>query len=80
MKLYIVTGEFSGDIHAANLVHELKLSNQSVQIRAWGGERLLSEGVELARHISNTAFMGIWDVLKNLNTISLLMISLVLKN
>ena len=69
MKLYIVTGEPSGDLHAANLVHELKVANNSIKIRAWGGERLIAEGVELARHIRDTAFMGLWDVLNNLNAI-----------
>jgi lipid-A-disaccharide synthase len=69
LKLYIVTGEPSGDLHAANLVHALKASNSSIKIRAWGGERLIAAGIELARNISDTAFMGLWDVLKNLNTI-----------
>jgi len=69
LKLYIVTGEPSGDLHAANLVHELKISNSILKIRAWGGDRLIAEGVELARHIKDTAFMGLWDVLKNLRAI-----------
>jgi lipid-A-disaccharide synthase len=69
LNLYIVTGEPSGDLHAANLVHELKISNSILKIRAWGGNRLIAEGVELARHIKDTAFMGLWDVLKNLRAI-----------
>jgi len=69
LKLYIVTGEPSGDLHAANLVHELKIYNSILKIRAWGGDRLIAEGVELAKHIKDTAFMGLWDVLKNLNTV-----------
>lgn len=69
MKLYIVTGESSGDIHAANLVRELKSYDSNIRIRAWGGERLLAEGVDLASNITATAIMGIWDVVKNLNTI-----------
>ena len=69
MKFYIITGEPSGDLHAANLVHELKKCNNDLQIRAWGGERLLEEGVVLAKNIKDTAFMGLWDVLKNLGTI-----------
>ena len=69
MRLYIVTGEPSGDLHAANLVHELKAFSSSIKIRAWGGERLIAEGVELASNIRGAAFMGIWDVLRNLNTI-----------
>lgn len=69
MKLYIVTGEPSGDLHAANLVHEVKKCNPSVNIRAWGGERLISEGVELAKHIKDISFMGLWNVLINLGSI-----------
>lgn len=56
-------------MHAANLVHELKIHNSVLKIRAWGGDRLIAEGVELAKHIKDTAFMGLWDVLKNLRTI-----------
>jgi len=69
LKIYIITGEPSGDLHAANLVCELKKCNTDLKLRAWGGERLLAEGVELAKHIKDTAFMGLLDVLKNLGAI-----------
>ena len=66
MKFYIITGEPSGDLHASNLVEELKKMNGELDFRAWGGERLLAKGVELAKHIKETSFMGLLDVLKNL--------------
>ena len=69
MKYYIVTGEPSGDLHAANLVSELKQVDAKSVFRAWGGERLIAEGVSLAKHINETAFMGLWNVIKNLRTI-----------
>ena len=69
MKYYIVTGEPSGDMHAANLVRELKNLDNNTIVRAWGGERLIAEGVELARNIKDTAFMGLWSVLKNFRAI-----------
>ncbi len=69
MKFYIITGEPSGDLHAANLVEELKKCNNKLEFRAWGGEHLLAQGVELAKHIKETAFMGLLDVLKNLGAI-----------
>ena len=69
MRFYIITGEPSGDLHAANLVHELKKCDDALHIRAWGGERLISEGVVLAKHIKDTAFMGLWSVLKYLRPI-----------
>ena len=69
MKYYIVTGENSGDLHAANLVNELKKIDNNPVVRAWGGERLISEGVSIAKNIDTTNFMGIWSVLKNFRTI-----------
>ena len=69
MKFYIITGEPSGDLHAANLVEELKKCDSELELRAWGGERLLAQGLELAKHIKETAFMGLLDVLKNLGAI-----------
>ena len=69
MKLYIVTGEPSGDLHAANLVHELKAHNSNFNIRAWGGDRLIAEGVEIAKNISETSFMGLTKVISNLSAI-----------
>ena len=71
MRYYIVTGEPSGDLHAANLVNELKKIDNNTIVRAWGGERLISEGVSIAKNINETAFMGVWSVLKNLRRISL---------
>ena len=70
MKYYIITGEPSGDIHAANLVNELKKRDSKTNVRAWGGERLISEGVSLAKNIKETSFMGIWSIIKNLATIN----------
>ena len=69
MKYYIITGEPSGDLHAANLVFELKKCDKNAEIRAWGGDRLITEGVQIAKHIKDTAFMGLWSVLKNLRAI-----------
>ena len=71
MRYYIVTGEPSGDLHAANLVNELKKLDHNAVIRAWGGERLIAEDVSLAKNINETSFMGVWSVLKNLRTISI---------
>ena len=69
MKYYIITGEPSGDLHAANLVGELQRVDPNANIRAWGGERLNSKGVEIVKDIKQISFMGIWNVLKNLKTI-----------
>jgi len=56
-------------MHAANLVSELKKVDDNLVTRAWGGERLISEGVEIYKNIKETAFMGLWSVIKNLRLI-----------
>tara|TARA_B100001758_G_C18411860_1_gene616363 strand:+ start:537 stop:1613 length:1077 start_codon:yes stop_codon:yes gene_type:complete len=69
LRYYIITGEPSGDMHAANLVSELKSVDDNSVIRAWGGERLISEGIEISKNIKDISFMGIWSVLINIGTI-----------
>lgn len=46
-KIFIITGEHSGDIHASNVVRELKAINPDVQIEGIGGENLKNAGVKL---------------------------------
>ena len=36
MKLYIIAGEASGDLHASDLIRELKNIQPAIEIRAWG--------------------------------------------
>ena len=68
-KIYIISGEASGDLHAANLVSELKKQNNSLEFRAWGGDRLINEGVTIDKDIGELAFMGFLEVLLNLKII-----------
>ena len=69
MRYYIVTGESSGDMHAANLVSEIKKIDSTSIFKAWGGDRLIQQKVSLVKHINTTSFMGIWNVLKNFGSI-----------
>ena len=58
-KLFIVTGEYSGDMHAANVVKELKALNCDLQIEAVGGVNLSEQGVKLFADQSKMSAMGI---------------------
>jgi len=69
MNYYIIAGEASGDLHAANLIRELRLNDTTANIRAWGGYRMAREGAVLVKHYKDLAFMGFVEVLKNLRTI-----------
>ena len=38
MKYYIIAGEASGDLHAANMMKALKKSDSKAEFRFWGGD------------------------------------------
>jgi lipid-A-disaccharide synthase len=62
MKYYIIAGERSGDLHAANLIHEIKKLDPASQFRGMGGEYLEGEGTVLAAHYKEMALMGFIEV------------------
>ncbi len=69
MKIYMIAGEASGDLHGANLVRALRVLQPDVQVRAWGGDRMAAAGAEVVKHYRDLAFMGFVEVLANLRTI-----------
>jgi lipid-A-disaccharide synthase len=69
MKYYVIAGEASGDLHAANMLHELKLLDPKAEFRAWGGDLMQAQGAKLVKHYRDLAFMGFLEVAKNLRTI-----------
>lgn len=70
MKYYIVAGEASGDLHAANLMRALKKKDAEADFQFWGGELMLEQGGELRKHYKDLAFMGFAEVLMNIRTIA----------
>ena len=69
MRLYIIAGEASGDLHAANLIKEIRRLNSNCTFRGIGGDLMKQEGVELVKHFRETAFMGFLEVIRNLKKI-----------
>lgn len=68
-KLFLVAGEASGDLYGGQLVEALLQLDPHLEIRGWGGEAMKASGVKISTHYSELAFMGFWEVLKNLKTI-----------
>ena len=68
-KLFFIAGEASGDLHASNLAAALIRANPELKLMGWGGELMEQEGVEIRKHYRDLAFMGFWEVVKNLKTI-----------
>ena len=58
-KIFIITGEYSGDIHASNVVKELWALNSDVQIEGIGGINLESQGVKLFTNQDKMSAVGI---------------------
>ncbi|KYG74560.1 lipid-A-disaccharide synthase [Roseivirga ehrenbergii] len=69
MKYYIIAGEASGDMHAANLMKQLKQRDTDAFFRVWGGDKMQAETNEMVRHFKDSSFMGIFNVLWNIRTI-----------
>ena len=69
MKYYLIAGEASGDLHGANLMKEILLKDSNADFRFWGGDKMAKVGGFQVEHYKNTAYMGFWEVIKNLKTI-----------
>lgn len=69
MKLFLLAGEASGDLHGSHLVTELKSRQPDWEIVAWGGPLMEQAGVRLLSDYRQRAFMGLWEVIKNLRSL-----------
>jgi lipid-A-disaccharide synthase len=69
MRLYIIAGEASGDLHGSLLIRELKKQEPGLEVRAWGGDKMQAQGATIVKHYRELAFMGIAEVIKNIGTI-----------
>ena len=65
-KIFIITGESSGDKIASLIIKKLKEKILDIQILAIGGENIKSEKIDCIFDIKDIAYMGFIDVLKNL--------------
>ncbi|MEI7489935.1 MAG: lipid-A-disaccharide synthase [Bacteroidota bacterium] len=66
MKYYIIAGEASGDLHASNLIRELKALDRQASFRCWGGDLMQQQGAVIVKHIRDLAFMGFMEVVAHL--------------
>ncbi len=69
MKIYIIAGEASGDLHGSNLIKALKHERPDLQCRGWGGDLMQAAGLDIVKHYRDLAFMGFIEVAKNICTI-----------
>ncbi|MBI5124124.1 MAG: lipid-A-disaccharide synthase [Candidatus Omnitrophica bacterium] len=68
-NILIVAGEPSGDLHASNLVTNLKALKSDLRFFGMGGALLKRTGVEIVFDISDLALVGAVEVVKNIFTV-----------
>ena len=66
MKYYLIAGETSGDLHASNLMAELKQQDAAAEFRFYGGDKMASVGGTMVKHYKEMAYMGFIPVLVHL--------------
>lgn len=70
MRYFLIAGEASGDLHAANLMRELKKQDVAAEFCFLGGDLMEKEAdKEPIIHYRKMAFMGIINVILNLRTV-----------
>lgn len=69
MKYYLIVGEASGDLHAAELMKALKIKDPEAEFRFLGGDLMSAVGGTRVKHYKEMAYMGIIPVLLHLRTI-----------
>ncbi len=69
MRYFLIAGEASGDLHASNLMHEIKKQDPNAEFCFLGGDLMSAQGGQMVRHYRDMAFMGFVTVVRNLNKI-----------
>ncbi len=69
MKIFIVAGEASGDLHGSLLAKELLALHPQCELVGWGGDKMREAGVKILKDYRELAFMGFVEVLTNIWTI-----------
>ena len=66
MRIIIIAGEASGELHGAGVVRELKRLDPESDVFGVGGERMRAAGCELIYHIEQFSLMGLVEVVRHL--------------
>lgn len=69
MKIFLIAGEASGDLHAAHLMRAIKQLQPNVEFRFYGGDEMQAVGGTLLCHYRELAYMGFVQVALHLRTI-----------
>jgi len=68
MRIFFSVGEPSGDLHGANLIHDLHARGTDIECVGYGGPRMQAAGLDLHFDLTSLAVMWVGRVLLNLRT------------
>lgn len=63
-SVLLITGEISGDMHAAGVVRAVRAKNPDIHFFGIGGDELRAAGMEILHHVRDMAVLGIAEVLQ----------------
>jgi len=66
MKLAVVAGEASGDLHAAEVIAELRKLDPTVSTFGIGGDLLQRQGMTILHHAREMGIVGLFNVIRHL--------------
>jgi lipid-A-disaccharide synthase len=66
MKVAVVAGEASGDLHASHVIHDLKKLDPSLETFGIGGDLLAAEGMRILHHAREMGIVGLFNVIRHL--------------
>ncbi|MDD3089209.1 MAG: hypothetical protein PHT95_04610, partial [Candidatus Omnitrophica bacterium] len=68
-NVFIIAGEPSGDMRAAELLKILKPLVPNISFWGVGGDLMEDQGVRLIAHIRDFCIIGVWEAIRNLGRI-----------
>ncbi len=69
MRIYLISGEDSGDLHTGNLLKAIRLQRPGWEFRGIGGDQMAAQGMALIAHVRDINYMGFAEVLRHLGDI-----------
>lgn len=69
MKYFLIAGEASGDLHAGNLMRQIKIADPEADFMFLGGDLMQAQGGKMLVHYREMAYMGVVEVLANIGKV-----------
>ena len=65
LKVMLIAGEASGDLHGVKLVAALRGLEPELELFGVGGDRMAAAGMELYYHVNDLAYIGFIEVARH---------------